>query len=463
MKLRTLSVIIAVIILTSLWAGCNGKRPNAQHSAQPNDYEVIVARDTLRVITLSSSTSYFMYRGEYCGYEYELIKRFADDHGLKLEIILADNYTQMLQKLHDGEGDIVAYDIPVTMETLEDVLHCGPVKETHQVIVQRKANRITDVIDLVGKEVYVEDGSKYEERMINLNNEIGGGINIICINRDTVVVEDLIDMVAKGEISYTVADNYIARINSTYYNNLDLNLAVSFKQRSQWAVRKDSPHLAAVVDEWAAQTSNDVELKALSKRYFEESKATIESSIMSIADGRISPYDEIFKQQAARIEWDWRLLAAMAYHESRFNPDVVSWVGARGIMQLMPRTAEAFGLSLDSIALPEPNVRTAVETLKVIDRMMKDVTNPEERVMFVLAGYNAGVGHLIDAVKLAEKYGKNPQKWYGEVEEAMMMKSHPDYYNDDVCTSGYFRATQTIAYVRNVMTQYQYYCEKIPQ
>lgn len=463
---NTLYYVVALFMVLLAVVSCKNETGTATSAQQEvvNDFDIIKQSDTLRVITLSSSTSYFMYRGEDRGYEYELIRHFADDNGLKIELIIADNYAQMLQKLHNGEGDVIAYDVPVTIDNTDMVLHCGPVKETHQVIVQRRGDVLTDVIDLVGKDVYVENGSKYETRMNNLNEEIGGGIHVKCIERDTVVVEDLIEMVARGEIAYTVADKYIALINRTYYNNLDVNLAVSFPQRSQWAVRRDSPALAAALDEWASLNSTDVDIKSLSKRYFEESKATIESSIMSIEDGRISPYDEIFKVEAAKIGWDWRLLAAIAYHESRFDSSVVSWAGARGIMQLMPATAAAFGLGIDSIADPALNVRAAVESLKVVERTVQNlVDNPDEQIKFIIAAYNSGLGHLIDGIKLAQKYGKNPQVWYGEVEEAMMMKTNPEYYNDEVCNFGYFRGSQTRAYVRNVMAQYLYYCERIPQ
>lgn len=463
---NTLYHVVALLIVALAVVSCKNETVTVVTSPQEvvDDFEIIKQNDTLRVITLSSSTSYFMYRGEDRGYEYELIRHFADDNDLKIELIIADNYTQMLQKLQEGEGDVIAYDVPVTNDDDNMILHCGPVKESYQVIVQRRGDVLTDVIDLVGKDVYVESGSKYETRINNLNEEIGGGINVKHVELDTVVIEDLIEMVSRGDISYTVADKYIALLNRTYYNNIDISLAVSFPQRSQWAVRQDSPALAAALDEWASLNSTDVEIKTLSKRYFEESKATNEASIMSIEDGRISPYDEIFKHEAAKIGWDWRLLAAIAYHESRFDSSVVSWAGARGIMQLMPATAAAFGLSADSIADPALNVRAAVESLKVVKRsVQKYVDDPDEQIKFVIAAYNSGLGHLIDGIKLAKEYGKNPQVWYGEVEEAMMMKSNPEYYNDPVCSFGYFRGSHTTAYVRNVMAQYNYYCDRIPQ
>ena len=458
--LSVVTLITIYIIVLSVISCTNN---NAQKDSIANDFDIIKSQGTLRVLTLSSSTSYFIYKGEEHGYEYEVISQFAADNGLKVEMIVADNMAHLMQMLNDSVGDIVAYEVPLTGDTKDEVLHCGPMRISEQVLVQRDINPIADVTELVGKDVYVEKGSKYEERLNNLNAELGGGIKIHHINRDTVVTEDLIEMVATGEIPYTVADANLAKLNLTYYNNLDIYVKVSFPQRSQWAVRHNSQQLAQAIDTWTAESYQSEQIRAINKRYFESSKKISSSSILSVADGRISEYDEIFKREANRIGWDWRLLAAMAYHESRFDSSVVSWVGARGIMQLMPATAVAFGLDIDSIAVPAHNVRIAVETLKSLDNSLQSVDNDEERQKFILAAYNAGIGHVFDAMAIARKYDKNAQIWYGEVEEAMLMKANPEYYNDDVCRLGYFRGRQTTTYVRDVVTLYKYYCEKIPK
>ncbi len=451
-----------LLLLSLILAGsCNNTHKDASMQ-EVNDFDSIMSQGTLRVLTLYSSTSYFLYKGEQRGYEYELIKRFADDKGLKLDVKVADNITHLTQLLIDGKGDIIVYEMPVTGETKELMLHCGYETITHQVLVQTNKQPIKNVVELVGKDVYVERGSKYEERINNLNDELGGGIKIHCIDKDTIVTEDLIEMVSQGKIPYTLADENLARLNKTYYPNLNITLAVSFPQRSCWAVRKDSHCLANAINEWVENNNTKEKYKAISKRYFELSKRPSEVPILSQAEGRISQYDDIFKRIAKEIDWDWRMFASIAYHESRFDSSVVSWVGARGIMQLMPATAAAFGLSADSIAYNEPNVRAASRSIKSLERSFTNITDTLERTQFILAAYNAGIGHVLDAIALAKKYGKNPQKWKGEVEEAMLMKGNPEYFNDEVCRFGYFRGRQTAAYVRDVMNLYKYYCEKIP-
>jgi membrane-bound lytic murein transglycosylase F len=411
--------------------------------------------DTLRVGTLYSPTSYFIYREEKMGYDYDLVTRLGADKGMVIDLVVAPSLTALVEMLDSGIIDLAAYEIPITAEYKAHVVPAGDENITTQVLVQPKSkNPITDVTQLVGREVYVEAESKYLYRLQNLNNEIGGGIKIHEVKSDSLITEDLIEMVADGKIPLTVIDSDIARINSRYYNSLDIGLPVSFEQRSAWGVSPDKPWLADSINEWSGESEPRKAKAQLLKRYFELSKSTPHFKV-DFSKGHISPYDRLFRKYAATIGWDWRLLAAQGYTESQFDTTVVSWAGARGIMQIMPATARAHGLSADKITNPEANIRAAASVMKSLDRSLaKRVSDPVERRKFTLAAYNAGIAHIYDAIALAEKYGKNPQVWDGNVAEALLMKANPEYYNDTICRYGYFRGKQTTAYVRNVMEFY---------
>ena len=194
---------------------------------------------------------------------------------------------------------------------------------------------ITDVTELLGKDVYVKPGTKYFERLKNLDVELGGGIRIHEADADTVTTEDLIGMVSQGEIPYTISDENIARLNKTYFWNLNVSLKISFMQRSSWVVRKSSPELAKAIDAWASDKAGTHVYKALTKRYFELSKQPVTTELPEVKNGHVSPYDELFRKHAKNIGWDWQLLASIGYQESRFNPNVVSWAGAEGLMGIM--------------------------------------------------------------------------------------------------------------------------------
>lgn len=429
-----------------------GRASIAEHAGETAP----VMPDTLRVATLYSPASYFIYRDEPMGYDYSLVSSLAKEKGMELDLKVAPSLSAAIEMLDSGLVHLIAYEVPVTSEYKERVIACGPVNETSQVLVQPKAEgHITNVTELVGRDVYVEADSKYQQRMANLNNELGGGIRIHAVDRDTLITEDLIDMVARGEIPLTIVDSDIASINKSYFPQLDISMPVSFPQRSSWAVSLDNQWLADSIDAWITAEKPRQENAALLKRYFEREKTGFDAHPEHIkfdfSNGKISPFDDIFRRHASELGWDWRLLAAQAFVESRFNVDATSWGGAVGLMQIMPRTAVAFKADPQRLYEPEVSVATAVKILSSLDRaFVSRVPDPKERVKFVLAAYNSGQAHIYDAIEIAKMTGKNPQVWDGNVEEALLLKSNPEYYNAPGVKYGYFRGRQTREYVRHV-------------
>lgn len=452
-----ISLLLAYLFCLVLWA-CHSKTQDKECEL---DLPQIQERGELVVITANSSTSYFNYRGEPMGFQYELAQQFAHSLGVKLKLKVVNNPSEMIHHLLDGEGDLIAYNLAVTNSGKDSLLYCGEENITHQVIVQRRGQEaLTDVTQLIGKDVYVYPG-KFYTRIVNLNNELGGGIHIHRVEADSIAEEDLISWVAEGKIDYTVATNEVAKVNRTYYQNLNIGLVVSFDQRSSWAVRKSSPLLAEAADKWHKEYMNSPEFKASSRRYFELNKRVSHGAILSVKEGKISYYDELFKKYAPLIGWDWRLLAALAYTESNFNPNTVSWAGACGLMQLMPKTARTMGVPAGKEYDPEESIKAAVKYIQKLQAMFVQIPDEEERAKFVLAAYNAGSGHVTDAMALAEKYGRNHYIWEHHVAHYILLKSHEEYYQDPVCKNGYFRGTETYNFVREVTERAEIYKKKI--
>ena len=424
------------------------------------DWQLIKEKGKLTAVTLNTSTSYFIYKMQQMGYEFELIEDFAESQGLELDMKVAENITRLEEMLQNGEADIVAYPIQMDNTMKQNYLFCGVEQQNHLVIVQRAQKGDTilhDVTQLIGNEVWVKARSRYHERLENLNMEVGGGIIIKHIERDTITSEDLIEMVAHGEIRYTVSDNYLARLNRTYYRNIDIGLSISFPQRASWIVRKDCPELAEAVNEWAANVSKGLTLTTAAKRYFEQSKdEELTSGGVFIKKGDISPYDSLFKEYAPEIGWDWQLLASIAYQESKFHYRLESWAGAKGLMGIMPRTAQSLGFSPDSLENPGIAIQISVKCLISFEKYFPEM-EAEEKIKFTLAAYNAGNGHVTDARNLAAQYGKNPDLWDDHVAEYIRLKSEPEYYNDPVCKHGYLRGTETYKYVKEIMDRYKTY------
>jgi membrane-bound lytic murein transglycosylase F len=183
-------------------------------------------------------------------------------------------------------------------------------------------------------------------------------------------------------------------------------------------------------------------------------------------DGAISPYDDIFKRKAKEFNLDWRMLAGIAFIESRFNHAVVSHKGPIGLMQLMPQTARIFGHEPEDVLDPDLNIELACRLyLRIADRIRNRVPgiSDEDLMCVSLAGYNAGIGHVYDAIRLAETLGYKANVWPNNVEHCLRLKSDPQYYRMSVVKQGKFNGAFTINYVNQVMAAYHTFCQKVPK
>ena len=466
-------VIIYITILVSFLTSCSD-----YHSSERNtvlfDLDSIRNRGSLIAVTDFNSTNYFMYKGEPMGFNYELLKAFSDHIGIDLEIIAENDIDQAFDLLNTGDADLLAIGLTVNASRKKIIQFTEPVAETRQVLVQRKPKNwstltksaiekslIRKQLDLGNKSVYVQKGSSHVERLHSLSSEIGDSITVIEVPYES---EQLIKLVASGEIDYTVCDENEALVNSTYYPGIDVSTPVSFTQNLAWGVRKtNSDKLLQELNNWISTFRHSQTYALLYAKYFRNSRSSIivRSDYYSLKTGKVSQWDEMIKGYSDSIRWDWRLLASLIYQESRFLPDVTSWAGAYGLMQVMPSTGSNFGI--DITASPRNNMKAGIRYINwlhsIFDPRIEDET---ERMKFILASYNAGPGHVLDAMKLAGKNGLNPTKWEDNVAIWMLRKSDPRYYNDEVVKSGYFKGTESVAFVTEVLERFERYKNFIP-
>ncbi|MCB0761519.1 MAG: transporter substrate-binding domain-containing protein [Flavobacteriales bacterium] len=425
----------------------------------------------LILLTENTSTSYFLYRGQPVGYDYDLVKAFAKSQGLELEVKVIHDLNKMFDLLRSGEGDIIACNLVVNAERQQIVDFTVPIGETRQVLVQRKPegwrkmrrkqwedSLIRTIPDLQGKTILAHKYSSFWSRLYDIQHEQGIQIDIREAPGD-IDSEELIHLVAEGEIPFTVADENVALLNHTYNASIDVETAISVPQQIAWAVRPNADSLLVALDEWLSSPGNNRLLAYTHTKYFEsvkDQKARVQSEFSSLGGNRISMYDEAIKTHSEELDWDWRLLASLVYTESRFDPDARSWAGAFGLMQLMPVTAERFGI--DSTMKEEANIQAGVGYLKYLNKFwMPRVEDNSERIQFVLASYNVGHGHVLDAQNLAIELGLDPQKWDDNVELALEYKSQARYYQMDCVKYGYCRGNAASLYVKNVLNQYKHY------
>jgi membrane-bound lytic murein transglycosylase F len=403
------------------------------------------------------------------GYQYDLLHELSEALEMDLEIIVENDLSQSFSMLEDGRCDLLALNLTVTKERSQFLKFTVPHTTSRQVLVQRRPEKwwtmhperlegtmLRNQLDLAGKTVYVQQNSSFASRLHSLSEEIGDSIHIVEVEEP---LEKLISMVAKGEIDYTISDENMARVNQTFHRNIDIATAVSFPQNLAWAVRKEgSDQWLGTVNSWLIDFKRTTRYALIYNKYFKNSRTGImaESGMIYQENDVLSEYDQILKKYSDTLQWDWRLLASMVYQESRFYPDTVSWVGAFGLMQLMPATARRYGVSKNSP--PEKNVEAGVNYLMWLDDVLSDqITDSSERLKFVLASYNVGLGHVLDARRLARKYGKDSNIWEGHVDEFILKKSNPEYYLDPVVSFGYCRGEEAYNFVREILNRYEHY------
>jgi membrane-bound lytic murein transglycosylase F len=428
----------------------------------------------IHAVTDYNSINYFIYRGKPMGFHYELLKSFADDVGAELDLKISNDLDETFDLISDNDVDIAALDLTITNDRSKFISFTEPILETKQVLVQRKPENwqnmsdkqindllIRNQLDLGGKTIVIKKNSSFANRLKNLSEEMGEEINMVEDNE--LSVEQLIKMVSTGEIDYTVCDEQFGLVNQTYYPNIDVKTAISFPQKIAWAVNPGSDELLKELNSWLTRFKKTRKFSLLYDKYFRNKKSVriFESEYFSVNSGKISEFDELFKKYSEQIGWDWRLLASLAYQESRFQKELVSWAGAFGLMQLMPETANRFGANINSP--PEEQIKAGVAFIKYLDdRFSEFIDDPEERIHFILAAYNAGYGHVQDARRLANKNGLDSNIWVKNVDTFLLLKSVPKYYHDPVVKYGYMRGDETYNFVKEIMERFEHYKKVIP-
>ncbi len=467
-KYSYLLLVLVFILFTSCEFNIN-KKEKTDSDKNISKLEKIKKRGRLIAVTDYNSTSYFIYRGTPMGYQYDMLSMLAEHLGVDLEIIISNDLDDTFNKLVNNECDIIAMNLTVTKERSKIFNFTEPYGQTRQVLIQRKPdgwekmskrelekNFIRNQLDLAHKTIYVQKGSSFFDRLQNLSDEIGDTINIIEV--ENYEVEQLITLVAKGEIDYSVSDENVAMLNQTYFQNIDIKTAISFSQNLAWAVNKNSPELLEELNFWISDLKRTTKYAVIYNKYFKNTKATKRKSsrYLSLSGGKISDYDNQIKKYSKLIDWDWRLLAAMIYQESRFKPKARSWAGAYGIMQLMPRTGKRFGVTKNSSTTRQ--IEAGAKFIKWLDnQLINKISDKDERIKFILASYNVGLGHIHDAMKLAEKNGKNPYLWENNVDYYLLNKSNPKYYRDPIVKYGYCRGQEPYDYVIDILNRYEEY------
>ncbi|HEX8596839.1 MAG TPA: membrane-bound lytic murein transglycosylase MltF [Pseudomonas sp.] len=419
---------------------------------KPTTLERVKEDGVLRVITRNSPATYFQDRNGETGFEYELVKRFAEDLGVELKIETSDNLDELFDQMQKPDGPVLAAaGLIDTEQRKKQVRFSRPYLDvTPQVIYRNGQSRPTDAGDLVGKRITVLKGSSHAEQLaaLKLKNPA-----IEYEESDAVEVVDLLRMVDEGQIDLTLVDSNELAMNQVYFPNVRVAFDLGEGREQRWAVALGEDNsLLNEVNSFLDKVQKNGTLQRLKDRYYGHVDVLGYVGAYTFAQHlqeRLPKYEKHFQTFAKKEQVDWRLLAAIGYQESMWQASVTSKTGVRGLMMLTQNTAQAMGVAnrLDA----KQSIQGGAKYFAYVKDQLDDKIKEPDRTWFALASYNIGSGHLDDARKLAENEGLNPNKWL-DVKKMLPRLSQKKWYSKT--RYGYARGGEPVSFVANIRRYY---------
>ncbi len=454
-----------IVLLLALGAVSCGGPETAEVPEYPEpvelDFEQIMERGTLRMITRYNSSSYFLHRGMDRGFEYELVSKFADRHGLKVDVVLLRSEDDPVELLNSGEGDLIAGNYVITVDRVPHVAFSRPYNFVDQVTVLPGHHKpIQEISELEGLTISVRRNSSYYTTLKNLQEQ-GYDITIDVVSEDWNT-EALMFEVSRGRKEATVSDDNLYHVAANYIEGMTTGPVLSEQDTVAWATRKNAGALQRKMDDFLSdhfrvrESDNRILrsafLNILRRRYFEDDsqlRRFRDRTFDMISSGYISPYDDLVKTIAEEAEIDWKLVLAVMAQESEFNPNARSWAGAVGLMQIIPRFSQVENEAL--LYDPEINIR---EGVRYLNKHLSRYSHLDSLNQYSLAlgTYNVGMGHIADARRLAAQLGNDPDEWE-HIADALLRLMNRKYYQH--ARYGFKRGIETVNYVEDIMDRYQ--------
>ena len=376
---------------------------------------------------------------------------------MKLVIVVADSYEEMLTLLAEGKGDIIAAGLSRTKVRAKQIakaklatsLRYNRVKE--QLVAHQDSLPINELADLKGRTITIRQSSSFWTTAQMLAKDFGANI---VIAKEDIATEILISQVADKEIDLTIADSNLIAIESSF--RTEIITPLTFKEDVPYAylVRQGNPQLLAYLNEFIRKYYRGTFYNVVKNKYFYNEKSRVSHKKHRLVSGStLSPYDDIVRAYVQPYNFYWRLIVSQMYQESRFDPLASNATGAFGLMQMLPRTAAELGVV--DLKDPEQAIASGVQYLDwTRDRFSKDLP-VQEQIFFSLASYNAGYGHVKDAQRLARQLGLRSDRWFNNVEKAMLLLQRRQYYQK--ARYGYVRGREPVNYVRDIHQRYLSY------
>ncbi|SDT84759.1 membrane-bound lytic murein transglycosylase MltF [Desulfobacula phenolica] len=442
-------ILIHLLVLTSFFVFFSVLIHNREADPNLSRLERIEKTRVMRLITTNSINTCYWYNDRPTGFEYDLAREFADFLNVDLDIVTPGR-NNMFSYLEQGKGDFIASGLAITKKRLEDVNFSIPYMTVQQHIVHHKlVFGPKNIKGLNLQTIDIPRGTSYQARLEEIKNS---GIDLNYILHNNIPKEELIRMVYNQEIKFTIADNTIAYLNQRYYPDIRIGIPVQEKEYLAWAVNKNDSQLLEQMNKFFLYANETGILNRITDKYY----SNIENSDLfdlkifhHRIKTRLPKYKKIIVEESMKYDFDWKLLAAAIYQESHFNPNAISFTNVMGLMQVTTVTAEEMGI--ENRLIPAQSIKAGI---KYLDKMVKrfDYLEDEyERMLFALASYNVGYGHVMDAIRIAEDMGWDGTKWQN-LKAALPLLSKSKYYTKT--QYGYARGWEPVQYVERILTYF---------
>ena len=442
--MNRLARLFIILLLLPLLADCS--------HAQPPSLVRVMERGELRVLNLPSAVAYLPGEEDALGFDQDLARLFADQLGVKITFITPDHPDDIPALLASGEVDLAAG--LVITPTREERLKFGPEYDQvrSRLVYRSGAPRPSEKLTgLEEKRLAVRAGSYHEALLEGLQEKQPDLTWISYPVQDSL---ELLNLTAEERVDYALVDNRLFERAQRYYPQLREGPLVGDPRPKAWAL---DPHTAddlrQAVADFFKELDGSGQLAQIRDRHYghlERFDLLETLSFWTRVSQRLGPYRGMFQQASSETGIDWRLLAAIGYQESHWNPDAVSPTGVRGLMMLTEGAAREVGVK-DRTDAESSIFGGARYILKVREQIPDRIAEPD-RTWMALAAYNVGIGHLEDARVLTQKRGGNPDLWL-DVKENLPLLSKERWYK--LVRHGYARGNEPVRYVENIRNYYE--------